>query len=670
MAVKITPFCDVTRLSRHQDGNIVDYGHCLTENPSTQIFNADYQFHNLVVEPNTNTLIVKPNLELSMDNGSSKWSYSSEHPYFEVIYPSGYVHGRTLYKWVDTNSDNSFSFHSLQWYEAYQPIIVELGVMPLKGRTNTDDPLVEIRYGGILSLHISKNRSPELFQLVDSVWISLGSAELQFKYMWKDIGTDLIWFIPYYGGILISTNGTDFIFFKTFTPMPFEKYHVEFISTGGVAVFGLHNVTYDFATLRSGVVDMLNVPYSSPDVLVRGQKDSGSILGDIVMLTETSYRYRVDVYPGYRQMGIYTVSVNHPPTLTVSRASEAFVYDIEEVNESIPEDPSDETCSIVIRNSALQHSGTFKRFDNLQWYFGWTWDNSIDTPALRNVGSVIGLRDNRNVAGDCTIELDCVSPLYKVKNGTVVFTPDYSGWDIPDMLSDFLNRMGIPSDKISIDSDWVGIPLLEEADKGFIKPEYGSNAWQWIEDIVYNMLGGWVYCQRDGIIRLEPYPEVEDQVWANAFPISSYDIDSISYDEPESSLENFRNWVRVIGKDSNGLWQISNSFDAGSVYDPNSSKYTGYLIPFVYTMPFATTADWNQFVCQKLFSVLDKLRVGVTIETGSMVGAVDIYPGSLVRVDFPGGKSDYILVRSVTSRIAHSSFQQTLYGHYVSGETP
>lgn len=664
MAVKVTPFCDVTKLTRHQDGNIIDYGHCLSENPSEQILNQDYTFSGFIQERNTQTMIVKPYFQLNTGNGIEFWDYSGA--YFAEVYPSGYNGGggRSLMKWKNTDPE-IFYWLSSPAFDAYQPLILELGVLPLKETSIT--PYIRIIYGCNVSMVVYKDKSPEIFFLVDGDWKFIGVAELQFKYLWKDIGTDHIWFIPYMDGILISTNGTDFQFFRSYTPLTFEKSGISIMSTGGVAAYGVHFVQYDLAPfIISDTKEMFNIPTQEPNILVRGHTIGGTLVNDIVMVSDTSYQYRVIAYPGNTQIGIYTVSVNFPPQLSVTSAAELTVYDVEEVNESIPEDPSDETCSIVLRNSALQHSGEFKRFDDVEWYFGWVLsDGSLypSVPITRNVGKVIELRDVQGVGGDRTIELECVSPLYKVKNGTVVFTPDYAGWLVEDMLADFLLRMGIPEDKQSI-YQW-GIPLLEEQDRTFIKPEYGSSAWQWIEDVVYDMLGGWIYCQRDGTVRIEPYPEVEDANLSLAIPLSANDCDSISYDNPENSLENFRNFVRVIGKDSYGVWRIADAIDEASIYDPTSSNYTGYMIPFIYSIPFPTTQEWNQYVCQNLFSVLNKQRWSVTIDTGKMVGSTDIYPGSILRIDYPTKVSDYVLVRSLSSRIAHSNFQQSIVGHWI-----
>ena len=665
MATKVTPFCDVNRMSRHQSGNVKDFGFCFTERPQDQLMNPEYTFDNFTLEPNTNTLLVKPEISYyddSFRNGLNRWTVHPETDWVEIE-PPGYPEGRKMIKFINTNPYAQYTASSSYNYATNEPIIVELGLLP--SRNVNVKPWVRIYLGDNVRVFISKNVSP-IVEILDAyVWKYVGCIDLDFSPLWNDVGTHYLWFIPYKHGLLTSSNGTAFVFLEFPIEVTMLNPSVSISSSGGVAAYGLHAVKYYPATISSGPIKRGYKPLNEPDIAVRGWIDEtdGSLDASIHDSSDLIFNYGVTLTPGKQQMGVSKVSINYPPTLIVTQAIELTVSDIQDVDENIPEDPSEETTVIRIANPEFIHSGEFKRFDEIEWYFGWHWSDGASEPILRNTGVVKGVRETRGVSGESLIELTCKAPLDKLKDGTVIYAPDYSGWLIEDALKDFLLRNGIPEDKQSIYAWGLRLPELEE---GGAQPVAGTKSWDWLDDVVCKIYGGWIYTTRAGIIRIEPEPVIEDEGWENPFVISINDLESIEYQETEEALENFYNDITVFGLAEGPKWVASHIRNYGSLFDPDAADYVGYIKPYVWTVPFyPITKEYCDSVCQTLYTRSSKIRLGMTVTTDTMSGECQIYPSARVKIEADSGVSDYMIVKSVTSRMSHGSFQQVIFGNYV-----
>jgi hypothetical protein len=652
----VIPIAQVQKFTPHQSGDVYDFGHCFTERPSEQLANPEYTFLNLVLEANTNSLLTKPKITVNTTNDTTQWTPSGTQ--WALAYPSGYPSGRTLMKWTKADATTEYSLVGKVVYPKGEPIVWEVGLLPSPLASTI--PVVDLLWGNqTAKLTLTKNRSPVFSVKVGSTWKEISEVPLNFKMLWKDNITELIYIMPLFGGVLFSTDGTDWLFVRPPGGLDIQGGVLSVEGKGGVAVYGGHTVTFESASITSAVIEMGTVPTKDPNILLFGDLNGGSYVAAKAPVDDTSYRYGIELIPGTKPMAITKISVNHPPDVRETPALALTVNDVETVNEQIPEDPLTETCTIKLLNQNYQYTGAFKRFDVMSWYFGWWYSDNTKPLTLRNTGIVQGINDTRDSEGEKYIELTLKSPIQKVKDNTVIYAPDYSGWDVGDALSDSLLRCGVPTGKQSI-YDW-GITLPDVQEQGVWQPQFGEPWWKWFEEVVYHILGGWIVTRRDGSIRIEPYPEVEDQTWSGAFLITPAQLEEFNFSQPPESVNEVRNIIVVQGLSPDGYPLAAVLRDEGSLHDPLAPNYVGYPKPLVFRSSSLCTQEIVDYTCTSLYQKFRKMRNTVEFTTNTRSGSPDLYPGALVTVD---GLCS-LIVRSVSSVLSHGEFSQTVYGHYI-----
>lgn len=659
MPIPVKPFCSVVKYTPHLSGNVVDFGHCFTDNVISQWGNEDYAFVGLIPEYNTDSLITQPILSYTLDN-SSLWTPVGDN--WQAVTVPGYLSGRTIYKWSKAVSEDTYELTDGPSYAAGEPIVFEIGMLATPN-TSTE-PSIELMWGNeTAKITINKTGSPILSLYQDGVWKHISSVPLTFKMLWRDLSTEFIWIIPIYNGLLISTDGVDFIWIRPPQGISVSAGKLSIKGSGGVACFAAHRVEFDIASIISSVVETGSAPANAPDLKLYGWTGDGAyslIKSDV---NSASYRYQLSLTPAHSAMAVRRVSVDHPPALSVTNASSVTVNEIEEVDESIPEDPSEETCTVTIDNPNGIHSGQFRRFDTVSWSFGWLYDDASVVSAQRNTGIVTDVSSVYGEGGEGQIKLKLKPLLQKLKDGTVIYAPDYGEWLIDDMLSDFLLRNGIPLDMQIITP--VGVTLPPSTEKASWQPKLGDGAWSWIERVVYYTLGWWIHTNRLGQVVIEPYPEVEDQTWTGVFIIPPHFIESIDYQQPEEAISEIRNIFVVQGLTPAGYPLASTIRDEGSLYNPLASNYVGYAKPLIVRDSGYSTQDSVDWVCYNLYTRYHKLRKAIKFTTCPRARTTNIYPGALVKIAREDAPSDWIIVRSVSSRMTAGEFQQTVYGHYI-----
>jgi len=662
----VMPFCDVEKIDNYVEGSMVDFGYCINERVTSQIGNENYDLVNLVLEPNTDTLIIKPEMTWRTDNGLTNWSVVSGSYWSEVTVP-GFPQDRKMMKWALADPSTTYSIASSFDITSGEGFILELGLLP--SANISTEPEVTFTIGGTIKLVVGKRSDPVLSIYQNSAWKEIAKIPLNSKVNWKDVNTELIWVIPYMGGVLIGTSADSLTWVYPPNGFSFTTGAIEISGKGGVAVFGAHTVSYTAASITSEDIDIGYLPNNTAVVTLRGWLEDQGV--DCVtnktwtLQHDTTYQYQVSIDPGNQLVGLKRVEISYLPDLIVSSGESTWVYDVQEVNEQIPEDPTEETCEISIDNVDLVHSGEFKKFDTVKWHFGWAYDDASIASYQRNYGFVTDINDQRSESADPLIELRCRPPVYRLMQGTVLSAPNYADWTVANMLGDFLTRHGVPPENQAIDASYTQV--LPDAGDDSWEPKLGDAVRKWVEDIVYHTVGGWIYSGRDGKIHIEPYLEVDDAgiVWSGALPIYPHQLAELSYVDPEESIDDFRNIFLVQGMNPDGYPLAAAYRDDDSLIDPTSERFTGYPIPYTTAHKGYCT---QEFVDATLAAVVARYNVKrkiIKFTTNERSGSAVLFPGSLTQVVRSGNESDWVLVRSVSSAMSHGKFQQIVYGHYI-----
>jgi hypothetical protein len=659
MPIPVKPFASVIKYTPHSSGNVIDFGHCFTDKVLSQWGSDEYTFSGLIPEYNTDSLMTQPILAYVLDN-SAIWTPVGAD--WQTVAVPGYPSGRTIYKWAKAVSEDTYELTSGPSYAAGEPIVFEIGMLATPD--TAVEPSIELKWGSdTAKITITKTGSPVLSIKSGGVWTAVSSVPLTFKMLWRDLATEFIWIIPIYNGLLISTDGVDFIWIRPASGINIGSGTLSIAGSGGVACFAAHRVTFADASITSAIVETGSEPANLPVGKWFGHVGDGLHTLTKNAVDSASYRYQLSLAPGVTPMAVRRVSIDHPPELLVTNASSVTINEIEEVDEAIPEDPSEETCTVTIDNPAGIHSGQFKRFDTVSWNFGWVYDNASVVSVQRNTGIVTDVSQVVGEGGEGQIKLKLKPLLQKLKDGTVIYAPDYGGWLFEDMLSDFLLRQGIPLNMQVITPRGVTIPVSTEREAW--QPKIGDRAWDWIERIVYHTLGWWIHTNRTGQVVIEPYPEVENQTWTGVFTIQPHQIEQLEYLQPEEAISEIRNIFYVYGLTDEGYPVASIIRDEGSLWNPLAPNYIGYAKPMLRREAGYTTQEFCDFVCYSLYQRYHKLRNAIKFTTHPRAGATNLYPGALTGIVHTDNSTDWIIVRSVSSRIIAGEFQQTVYGHYI-----
>lgn len=666
--MQVGPFAVVRRWARDQT-SVADFGFVFSEHLATKWHDPRYTWQGFMLEPNTNSVITAPSIAYVADNDRTRWN-TGDPSWWMESYPQGFPEGRRLLRWAWADPSRVYSMTSRFTLGHNIPFVWEVGLLPSAG-TSTDHQ-VFLTWGSNTRRLVLQKRRPALLQLNDAgTWRTLAELPLDLRYAWRDVGTDLIWIVPYWQGVLIGTSAEPkaWQFVRPREGLDSPAGQVAVTGSGGVATFGVHDVTLATATVTSMIIDPGVAPTNPGSVVAWGWLDNlgGSYATSLVAGEPPTYRYAVTVTPGTRVMGLAKVDVVHDPELVVVRAADPLTVNrVLEVNEQLNETPADAVCTVVLDDDAGAYAGQFARYEIVDWHFGWLHDTGAATQTLRGTGLITAVRERRAASGEAQVELTLRPLLQSVRDGTVVYVPDYTGWLVPDALRDFLVRHGIPSANISIDDTWNSLVLPAGAEPGTWQPEFGSSAWKWLDDVVSYLLGGWVLCWPDGTVRIEPYAEVED--WDQAPEYHAYgpgDLVGVTYGRPEDALEEVRNVVVVMGMDPFGFPLAAVLRDEASLYDPAADNYVGYPKPLVVRDSGLSTQEIVNWACATLYNRYRQMRNTIEFEIHPRRGNEDLFPGEFIRYQRPDGLVDMVLVRACTTRLAHGEFAQTVAGHYV-----
>ena len=669
MPNKVVPFCDVKRYTNPTTGTVLDYGFCYNDNVVQNYNNKDYTFVSLVVVPQLNCLMSFPYIHY-IDNIMAVNENTGQLPegYSNINVPGYRNDSRKLVKWIKVDpAAGEFNYTFDYKYGHNQPIIAEIGVLPTDV-TDVDSAIWITFGGGRFRLQLQKNKTPVL-QTVDiddpTVRNYLADVPLDLHNLWKDFEGVLIYIIPLMHGILFSTNGSEFVFIRTVEGLDIPEGNVSIHGGGGVAVFGFHEVVFKTGYIISAKFDTGTPPHSlTPNDHVRGWVDTdGSYSVNINTISTHEFAYKLTLTPGTQAMAVSFVGINFPPLLEVYKEVAETVYDVLEVVEQVPEDATAITCEVTLDNPGLDKGDNFKRFQTLEWDFGWFMDDSSATPVPRNLGVILSKQDIRSEGAQPKLIVKCASILTKVKDGRVVWAPDYSGYTVNEAVVDFLGRNGIPPAQVSMyDFD---LTLPEPGEKGNWRPEPHTSSWAFFEELVYQLLGAWVYTSGDNIVHITPYTEVEDATFATPIEFTPDQLRSISYDDLEENLSVFYNKFYVFGLSRTGQLLVAVKENEKSLYDPNDESFVDHQRVMIGGSEAYCTQEICNYVVTVLYNRYSHFRRGITIVTNAHSGNENLNVGSEVKIVRSGvGNSDGFIARSLTSHIVAGEFTQEVFGHY------
>ena len=246
----------------------------------------------------------------------------------------------------------------------------------------------------------------------------------------------------------------------------------------------------------------------------------------------------------------------------------------------------------------------------------------------------------------------------------------YDGLDLKTAVSTFLQRLGIPSDKIDIDDEASSImlPKSRSSQDPLFRPRLGATAAEFLRDLHHKFCSDWIMRFRgDGTFELKPADsstiartyylshETAEQLYQQA--LEDYqaglgeepDLEDYSYFASNLTVEllhdKFYNEIWVIGSDSaTNRPLISFWMDYQSQIDRDYLYFVGERRIMIVETRIGNQDALN-WICQQLASFYGKVRRRISFRTKFDPA---LWPGDFIQIY---GYANIFRVENIDTRI-------------------
>lgn len=622
------------------DGVLTDMGKAFAEAPAAAYGLPDYTFNNVVVETNTGTLIIKPELD-ERDTGLDDWNVlaGDTDTIDEVQMPPNDS------KVLLIRKKQNWTIQSAKKLYPNRPIVIRFTSWATLDPTSS----ISVIFGnGRWCIVHPVDAVPQLWEFVNEDWVkrvdfcdfSQGLSILSSKNLIQNIE---MW-------ILIVQNSFIFTWDKWATTYIYKGDGTNTIEAGylqmdGTQVAGLvgrHCLKFakgDNNYVESQLFGIGWEPVNAAEIEHKGvsttilSPEEGSIsitnitgeLTDNSPISEFRYKYTLTsselidngdgAYVESDDDGKYTpelyfVSITYPPYIVWQQPIGIEVLDIASISESFTESKDDWETTIVLENINDQYGSLLRRQSVVEWWLGYNVQSvtppfSTSVEVKRGIGYASEPEKSKTNSGEEQMSLRIRPRLQKIKDYLVFYDwPYYDDRPIEFAWIDSLVRMGIPYHHMKIFNVNTGTYATfaneggsdQEQWRQFMKdgnctghtlsagdpvnpswrPQINVMGWDWINHLVSEYFGWEIYADSDGYIVIAPTSEV-----LNPANPDWYLVDG-QYTQANWhwSAVDIKNMFFVLGVDPVGLPMMAYYKDMASILTdfiyPAPENFIGY----------------------------------------------------------------------------------------------
>ncbi len=601
----------------------------------------------LCYEPLTQTIMLAPKRDLSTYAAAAKtdWSFSdSSDNWEEVAGPPGFDYGSALFH--ETTSPTRVSATSVaSWpYNAHTMVAMFLCY------PNTANDYIDLSWGsGALRLRLQNGKHPivtlnskdwtihsvppvsvdHLYSRPLRLWVYflrediVVCSDFMPNFRWRpprSAWASHTWNDGTYDHEYLAGSGT----FKFEAPgmFFFNAVHMHFDTSGSGTFLVPFRLPYVPVQAPTKDKDWEPFPGSALVFSLRNQDDTAAYAtGDqegaakfVMSTSNADYTPYVNsfIVNWPRDTGTKTGTNKTPDTLLV-REFRSIDTGADTVELRIHDDGTYEDLQRVVNMRVNM------QVNNVQRFVGY-----VDEPAVQWQGSqqyyTLYLRD----------------VMRKLQGAILLADFRADGLTVSEAIEELIERAGVPSADIVADTTTVTLPETEEASEPAMLFPAGTNIYEAVTWLAEAWLPSWrLYARSDGKYVFEEWAAGSPEfTFLKATDAGVADEDRLLYDLEEINDDSgLRNFIVVVGLDSDGNAIRSVRYDSDSWLTPASSAYVGEVRVGVYVDTSLTTQNAVDTVSEALFNEVCRIRRYYAWRSKYRT---DLLPGDVVTLEGEG----------------------------------